>query len=291
MDTISVLRGAGLVLAFTSVAAGSYGLLRQLVLLGLLPIRRRDGSAVQELIVRVGAIAAERGYARSVRGAAARDLPRARMVSTTPADVAGESIVLALAGGLGGYVLTLIAGGAPWNLIPAVAVAIVLFQVPGWRLRTAATRRVTAVTRRLPYSLEVVVLATEAGASFEEALGILVREDPRSPLHEELDQVLRDMHLGVKRREALRAMAQRLGTEDLGSLVMAMDVAEELGTPVGETLRKQALAIQSSRIARAERLSREAGPKMAVPNTMIMVANVLLILAPFLPKLALGSGI
>jgi len=36
-------------------------------------------------------------------------------------------------------------------------------------------------------------------------------------------------------------------------------------------------------------MAREAGPKMALPNTMIMVANVLLILGPFLPKLSLSN--
>jgi hypothetical protein len=55
---------------------------------------------------------------------------------------------------------------------------------------------------------------------------------------------------------------------------------------MAETLKKQALAIRKSRIQRAERLSKEAGPKMALPNTMIMLANVLLILGPFIPKLS-----
>jgi tight adherence protein C len=167
--------------------------------------------------------------------------------------------------------------------------AFIAFQIPGWTLRGQADRRIVTITRRLPYSLEVVVLATESGAGFDEALEILVREDPQNPLHEEFDQVLRDARLGLPRREALRAMAARVETEDMTALVMALEISENLGTPLADTLKKQAESIRLSRLQRAERLAREAGPKMAVPNTMIMVANVLLILAPFLPKLSLGG--
>jgi tight adherence protein C len=171
-----------------------------------------------------------------------------------------------------------------------MAAVIAVFGIPGWNLRSKAQRRVAQIAHRLPYSLEVVVLATETGAGLDEALGILVREDPANPLHEEFDQVLRDAHLGLKRKEALRAMSERIGTEDLASLVMALDIAEDLGTPMAETLKKQAEAIKTARLQRAERMAKEAGPKMAIPNTMIMVANVLLILAPFLPKLSLSGG-
>ena len=292
METIPLLHAAGLSMAFASATVGCYGVLRLLLLTQLWPIEpTSDRTWYRELAFRIGTIADERGTCAGLRRAAARALARARRISVTPTEVVGESIVYALIGGMSGHVVTLAAGGAPWNVIPAIVIALVLFQVPGWNLRSAAERRVATLTKRLPYSLEVVVLATEAGASFEEALSILVREDPTSPLHEEFDQVLRDMHLGIKRRDALRALATRIEHDDLASLVMAMDIAEDLGTPVGETLRKQAAAIQDSRLKRAERLSHEAGPKMAVPNTMIMVANVLLILAPFLPKLSLGSGL
>jgi Flp pilus assembly protein TadB len=280
------MRSIGLALAFVSVTLGTYGLLRQIALLGLWPIRPRPGRTLfRELTSRLGSAAAAQGWFGPLRRGAHRDLSRARFVDQTPDDVVGESVLYAVGGFFAGWLLTALAGGAVWNVIPAAVVAFVLFSIPEWNLKSAAHRRITGLTQRLPYSLEVIVLATEAGASFEEALAILVREDPRSPLHEEFDQVLRDMHLGLTRREALHAMAARTGTDDVASLVMAMDVAEDLGTPVASSLRKQSNAIQAARLQRAERLSHEAGPKMAVPNTMIMMANVILILAPFIPKL------
>ncbi|MGH9384800.1 MAG: type II secretion system F family protein [Vicinamibacterales bacterium] len=278
---------AGLVAAFGAVTLASLAGLRQIVVLGLWPLEPSGSrNYFQELAARLGDRAGERGWFAGLRESAGPDLIRARMVHRTASELVGESMVYALIGGVAGWLVTILVGGAVWNVVPGLVMAGVVFQIPGWRVRTAAQERVKRVTRRLPYSLEVVVLATEAGASLEEALAILVREDGDEPLHEEFDQVLRDMQLGLTRREALHAMADRIGTDDIRSLAMAMDVAEDLGTPVGETLRKQAAAVQSNRLRRAEKLSREAAPKMAVPNTLIMVANVLLILAPFLPKLS-----
>jgi len=287
----AILHVGALALTFASVSLGSYGLLRQLALLGFLPVHSRHPVSIHgELSHRLGQLAVERGWFVTLRNSVERDLLRARLVTVQADDFVGAALLNALLASVVVWGVTVAVGGAVWNLIPAAAAAFVVFQVPGWNLKAKADARIAQIGRLLPYSLEVIVLATEAGAGFEEALSILVREDPDSPLHEEFDQVLRDAQLGRKRQESLHAMAERVNTEDLTALVMALDISDELGTGLAETLKKQAEAIRASRLQRAERLAREAGPKMAVPNTMIMVANVLLILAPFLPKLADISG-
>ncbi len=293
MDSAQMLlHGGGLTLAFLCVAAGTYGLLRQLERLGLWPLQPAPGHPWhRDVSRRLGRLAAERGWFSALRQEAARDLVRARQVDVAADDFVGECLAYAVGGACAGWTLTILVGGAPWNIVPATVAAAIAGQVPHWNLRSRAHRRITRLTRRLPYSLEVVVLASEAGAGFEEALALLVREEPDEPLHEEFDQVLRDTQLGLTRREALHAMAGRVDTEDVASLVMALEIAEELGTPTAATLKTQAETIRNNRLQRAERMAREAGPKMAMPNTMIMVANVLLILAPFLPKLtALGGS-
>lgn len=291
MNTESLLHLGGLVLAFTSVSVGSYGLLRQLSQLGLLPRGSPTGRKwYAEVSHRLGELAAQKGWFAGLRKSAETDLRRTRRVDVSPADFVGGAMFYALVAAALVWILSIAAGGAWWNLLPALVIAGVVFQVPGWNLHSSAVARMRRIARQLPYSLEVIVLATDTGAGFEEALEILVREDATSALHEEFDQVLRDTHLGLTRREALHAMVERVGSEDMGNLVMALDVADGLGTPMADTLKKQALAIRKSRIQRAERIAKEAGPKMALPNTMIMVANVLLILGPFIPKLThLGS--
>jgi tight adherence protein C len=290
METAALAHLGGLVVAFLSVTIGAQGLLKQFVELGLLPLGSDPARWRGELAHRAGVEAARRGWCASQRNAAARDLIKARQLDVTPDDFVGTCLVYSVAGAAGALALTVLAGGAVWNLVPAAIAAALLFQAPQWSLKSHVTSRLTAVSRRLPYSLEVIVLAMEAGAGFEQSLAILVHQEPNEPLHEEFDQVLRDTQMGLTRREALGAMASRLDTEDLSSLVMAINISDDLGTSLGPTLRTQAEAIRNNRLQRAERMAREAGPKMAMPNTMIMVANVLLILAPFLPKLSLGGG-
>jgi len=290
MATDLLIHASAAVATFAAVSIGSYGLMRQLALLGLFPLPRRAGGSWHGGIAhRLGEVAAARGWFASVRTSARRDLVRARLVDITPEDFVGTSLLYAIVTALIVWGLTMALGGRLWNVIPALVAAFVVFQMPEWNLKSRADHRLGEITHRLPYSLEVIVLATESGAIFEEALTILVREDPSNPLHEEFDQVLRDAALGLKRQEALHNMAARVGTEDLLALVLSLDIADNLGTPTTATLKKESETIRSRRLQRAERMAREAGPKMALPNTMIMVANVLLILGPFLPKLSLSN--
>ena len=75
----------------------------------------------------------------------------------------------------------------------------------------------------------------------------------------------------------------------LGLGALALEIGAELGTPIGDILRRQADDLRTARLLRADRIAREASAKMALPNTLIMAANVLLIIAPFLPKILGGA--
>jgi len=289
MTNESIVHAFALFATFAAVSCGTYGCLLVLARMEMLPLVPRQGrSRMGEASHRLGALAARKGWFRSLAGSVQKDLIRARMVDVKPDDFIGRCLLYAVLAFAGLWALTIAAGGSIVNIIPAAIGGFMAFRILGMQLRSRATRRIGELTKRMPYALQLIVLATEAGGSFEESLGILVREDPNAPLHEEFDQVLRDIHLGLTRNEALRAMAARVTSDDMDALVTALDVAEDLGTPIATTLKKQAEALRVSRITRAERVAREAGPKMALPNTLIMMANVLLILAPFLPKLSLN---
>src|SRR5262249_4316612 len=133
----------GLTLAFVAVSVGSYGLLRQLAMLGLLPISRQDGRSIRgEIEHRLGQLAAERGWFVSLRRGAERDLIRARQVDISPDDFIGTSMFFALVAGTAAWALTVIVGGAVWNVLPAVVAASVVFQVPGWNLKARADQRI-----------------------------------------------------------------------------------------------------------------------------------------------------
>lgn len=199
----------------------------------------------------------------------------------------GDAMVVGVAVGTVVWVAQ-VALNALWLPILPALVAAGLFVQPLFALYEAADRRITAISRRLPYSADLIVLAMEAGSSFEESLEILCRDAPNEPLHAEFEQVLRDQRLGMTRQQTLQDLADRIGTDDLRRLVGAVELGSRLGTPLAQTLRTQAQEIRQSRVVRAEKLAREAGPKMVLPNTLIMFANILLILGPFIPTLRRG---
>ena len=63
--------------------------------------------------------------------------------------------------------------------------------------------------RDLPTVMDLLVLSMEAGLGLERALRTIV-EEYRSPLADELQRVLADTELGLRRSEAFERMAQRV---------------------------------------------------------------------------------
>lgn len=242
----------------------------------------------QTLVEGVARMLVERDQLGGTRARVRRDLVRAGRGNDRPeAFLALQLVRGALALGIAYVALAALQG----TLLPfpVLILAAVVFAIPVAGLRDAADRRIARITRRLPYSIDLVALSMEAGGGFEESAGILIRDAPDEPLHQEFDQVLRDRNLGVSRQEALQHMAERIEIDDFRNLVLALNMGDQLGTPVVKTLRIQGDAIRHARIQRAEKLAREAAPKMALPNTLIMVANVLLIIGPILLKLSRGG--
>lgn len=298
MPTLSPLLIASLAAGFLSAALATWAAL-SLLSEALVPpahVRpertRRSGldAAMAALGGAAGRWLVERRWLEGARAAAKRNLVRAGRANDSEADFVGGCAVGATIVAAVSLVLGL-ASGFPVLAIPGCPVlGLLAFEAQLHLLGGRADERVRKISRRLPYAVDTLVLVVEAGAGFEEGLATLVREAPAEPLHQEFDQVLRDRQLGEARRDALRKMAERVGTEEMAALVLAMQLGDELGTPVTETLRTQADSIRALRMERAERLAREAGPKMLLPNTLIVMACLLLVLGPFVPRLLREGG-
>lgn len=103
------------------------------------------------------------------------------------------------------------------------------------------------------------------------------------PLNEELIRMVREIQVGVSRREALRNMADRVRQSDLKSVAFALIQADRLGVPVGPILRIQSEQLRSRRFDRAEKLANEAPVKMLGPLLLCIFPAVFVILvAPIL---------
>lgn len=135
---------------------------------------------------------------------------------------------------------------------------------------------------RLPFAIDQIALMLQAGAEFDASVETVVRDNTDHPLTIELSEVLRQIRLGRPRAQALGSFADKLQDNDVSELVFAINKGEELGTPISAILREQADQMRLKRSQWAEQAANEAEVKMVFPGMVVMVACLLVIIAPIL---------
>ena len=143
-----------------------------------------------------------------------------------------------------------------------------------------AEKRIRLISKRVPYSLDLISLAMGAGATFTEAAQTVVREAGDDPFNVELKTMLAEMELGTTRRKALRNLANRIPLDSLRSIVASVIQAEELGTPLGNVLHQQASLLRLHRSVRAENAAAVASVRILVPSLLILIAVVIALFGP-----------
>lgn len=189
--------------------------------------------------------------------------------------VAGQ---IALALGLAAMAevaLSIVASASVSTALVAVAIGVVL---PRVSLRERIAHRRHAILRHLPHDLDVVTLSVEAGLNLGAALAHAVMHGPPGPLREEWHRVLRDVHAGQARHDALRAMSTRIALPAVSNVVAALIAAERQGASLAPILRAQAEQRRTERFLRAERLAMEAPVKMLLPLVLFIFPGTFAIL-------------
>ncbi|WP_372409199.1 DUF5936 domain-containing protein [Streptomyces luteireticuli] len=191
----------------------------------------------------------------------------------------------AVYGALGfGGALVMVAKGQ-W-LVAALLVAFGLFWIEVGIWAAVRERRV-AIERTLPDFLDVLAVVVSAGLSFRQALD-RVAERYEGPWADELRIALRQMDMGVSRREAFDGLRRRNESEQVAQFVSALQQGEELGSPIVDTLMDLADDMRRTDAQHARRRAARAVPKATVIITTFMVPGTLaLMVAGFF----LGSGV
>ncbi len=180
--------------------------------------------------------------------------------------------------------------GGPW---PAGALlgAAGGFLYPLRWLRRQIRRREHHMLKSLPFFLDIVTLAVEAGLSLAGALQKAVDKTPPGPLVGEMNRVLRDVRAGRARADALRELARRLDFPPLTSLVSALVQGELAGASLGPLLRAQSDQRRAERFLQAEKQAMEAPVKMLAPLVMFIFPCTFIVIGfPIVVRL-LSSGI
>jgi len=150
--------------------------------------------------------------------------------------------------------------------------------------------RLLDINRSLPYILDLMCLAMEAGLDFISTVQKIVSEDTTSgPLPEELHVLLQEMKMGKTRRQALENLTTRTESENLSSIVGALIQADKLGNPLGPVLRVQSQVLRLKRSQKAEKMANEAPVKLMFPLLFIFTSIFLVLFGNIIIKAIRGE--
>lgn len=180
--------------------------------------------------------------------------------------------------------LLLLAQLGQFDLLIVLAMPVVGFVVPMWVLHEQASRRIRSISKKLPYTLDLIALLMEAGATFPEAIATLVKDEPDDELNRELALVQAEIDFGTTRSVALSHMGDRIPLDALRSVVGAINQAEALGTPLSTILKNQSGMIRMLRTVRAEEASASASLRILVPSMLILLAVVIVVFSPIIMR-------
>ncbi|MGA5413027.1 DUF5936 domain-containing protein [Streptomyces pseudogriseolus] len=146
--------------------------------------------------------------------------------------------------------------------------------------------RKDVIERTLPDFLDVLAVVVSAGLGFRQALE-RVSSQYEGPWADELRITLRQMDLGMGRRQAFAELRRRNDSEQVAMFVTALQQGEELGAPIVDTLVALAKDMRRTDAQNARRKAARAVPKATLMITTFMVPATMILLGA---GLILGSG-
>ncbi|MFF2022388.1 DUF5936 domain-containing protein [Streptomyces sp. NPDC058171] len=187
--------------------------------------------------------------------------------------------------GVFGVVLGLVFLNNAQPLFAALTLAFGLFAADALIWQAVRERR-AVIDRTLPDFLDVLAVVVSAGLGFRQALD-RVAERYEGPWADELRITLRQMDMGVSRRQAFDELRRRNDSEQVAQFVSALQQGEELGSPIAETLIQIAGDMRRTDAQNARRRAAKTIPKATVVTLVFMLPATMILIAT---GMFLGSG-
>jgi tight adherence protein C len=196
-------------------------------------------------------------------------------------DFLASQIVATVVGGLLGLAYATIGGASRGvGLIAVILLPGIGYLLPQSLLNRRVSERKEAIFLDLPDILDLLAISVEAGVGFEGALDI-VCSNFESPLAHEFSRTLKEMELGLPRREALQNLKRRTEVPELSNFVLALVQADALGMPVGRVLHTQAVEMRTKRRQWAREKAGKLPVKILFPLILcIFPAVMVVVLGP-----------
>ena len=210
------------------------------------------------------------------------------MGAYTPNEFLGLCSVTALAMFLAFCFITALLTNVPQIPIAMIASGVG-FYMPFLSLNAAIVERLIEIDRRLPYTVDLLVLSMRAGLDFMTALDRVVtrglEQNPDEPMSQELGVVLQEMRVGTARSDALINLCERVKSDYLQSMVGSILQSEKRGSPLANVLEVQINTIRNKRTQKVEKAASQAAVKILLPLMFIFGAVVAVVMGAMVLKI------
>jgi tight adherence protein C len=164
-----------------------------------------------------------------------------------------------------------------------IVAAVVGFYLPDIWIRIKLIKRRAKFMDGFPDAIDLMVVCVDAGMGLDAAIQRVGEEMEmgNKVVNEEFRLVGLELRAGKQRRDALRNLADRAGSEDVSSLVTLLIETDRFGTSVAQALRVHSESIRTKRHQRAEELAAKLPVKLIFPLIFfILPALMVTILGP-----------
>lgn len=120
--------------------------------------------------------------------------------------------------------------------VTALLAGVALGALPALYQRRLRARQLRLFSEQLPYLLDLLKSALEAGHTVVRALMMAARNLPE-PISDEVQTMVEQVQLGMSIDEALEGMLRRVPVEELQFLVAAIRIQSEVGSSLAEILQ------------------------------------------------------
>jgi tight adherence protein C len=187
--------------------------------------------------------------------------------------------------------------GANQLLLIALLMGLVGAYLPMIWLVLRTRSRQTLAREGFPDALDMMLVCVEAGMGLDAAIDRVGLEVQRAhpTLAVQFALMSAELRAGRRREDALRNFADRIGIEEVSTLVTLLLQSEKLGTSLAQTLRVHADEMRAKRMLRAEEKAGRLPVLLSVPlvlfilpalMTVILTPAIIRVVRDLLPALA-----
>lgn len=169
--------------------------------------------------------------------------------------------------------------------IISILITLLTSTIFNFYLSKKISLRKKMIVRELPYTLDLITVSVDAGLSFDGAMARVIA-NISGELCDEFAKTLKEIRMGIQRKEALKNMSNRCEVKELSLLLTSLIQADDLGVGLSHVLRLESEALREHRKQVARESAMKAPIKMLFPLIFFIFPSIfIIILGPTVIKM------